>query len=352
MASRSIPIYLTKNLLDYIAVFSEEFPILFELFAKHASFIIDMEDHELDAALADSDSDLSKFQCGYDIDIRADKVFFSTVKHNPGILTKKSRTLCFLDMDEASAVAIGQEYGVIVHSSSVEKDFNPFAASYKKSLIKGIPIKGVNGWQILASEMELSPRNTIIISDRYLFTNDFATSGYENLVSCLKSLMPGSFKGSFHVLITSFYPNIDQKKLNILFGFLCTELRSSFNYDIKIELFVAPQNSELVIHKRRVFLGYQTINCDKGFNLFADRDDHNKPRDDNEFIVTPAFIPNNLGDSQFYIDSLDLERITKLCKEIGKRYSGKLSSHNSDTVLVAGDFNKQEFVPNNRLLNK
>lgn len=353
MLSRKIDIYLNKDLLETVAVFSEEFPKLFRFFSKYAVIHIDLSENELDKELSDYESDIALFKRGNDVLIIPESSFKST-NCFAELLSGKTRSVFFLDLNKQEAERLSKEYGVIIKSQSIQRDIDPFSPTglYRKNLNKGESFKS-DGWKALLDSVEFLPRNSIIISDRHLLDNDSGDVGYNNILSCLKALMPNQYSGVFQVLILSKYPNVSESKIERMAGGLKTELNNSFKYSVDVEWFLVDSN-DFYLHKRRIYLGYQTIECDKGFAVFKEGDKKGSAviREDNELSINPAFclFTDYSGDSQFGIDSEDLNKIMKNCEKIGNRYRGKLESHSSDRVKIVGDCDKKNYLPKNRML--
>ena len=243
-----------------------------------------------------------------------------------------------------------EKYGLLIYSQAITSDINPFRQSRViKELNKGDQFGvGKNGWQELMSHVELTPTNSVVINDRHLFDNEFGKIGYDNVLEALKVLMPKSFQGTFQVSIVCKYPkNLSEETLDEIGRKIPAALKSYFPYKISVELFFLSNT----IHKRRIFLGFQTIKCDKGFGLFK-QPNLSVVRDDNEFELIPAFSLDNdtCGDTQFAIDSQDLERILKQCKSDGSRYKAKKEKRFSDQVLLIGEYDQSSYSPSNKLL--
>lgn len=357
MLSRNIDIYLNKDLLETVAVFSEEFPKLFRFFSKYSVIHIDLTENELDEELSDYESAIALFQRGNDVRIIPESSFKSTNNYAE-LLSEKTRSVFFLDLNEQEAERLSKEYGVIIKSQSIQRDIDPFSpiGLYRRNLNKGISFK-TDGWKALFESFEFLPRNSIIISDRHLLDNDSGVVGYNNILSCLKALMPPQYSGVFQVLIYSKFPDGEGTLIDRMAGRLKTELNNTFSYDVAIEWFLV-DSKEYYLHKRRIYLGYQTIECDKGFAVFEEVKNKSgnvtgyRIKDDNELAINPAFclFADYSGDSQFSIDSEDLNKILKNCERIGNRYRGKMESHSSDRVKIVGDCDKKNNLPRNRML--
>lgn len=354
MASRNIPVYLNKDLLETVAVLSEDFPLLHKLFSKHASLVLDMPENDFDSQLADTESDLSHFILGNDIDASCCYGALPEFSLHPEKMAEKGRAMFFLDTDDDTATDLGKKYGVIARSTHIQNDFNPFFGQYKRRLKKEQTIGPSNGWSTLASEYPHSPVNSIVINDNYLFDNDERHKyiGTKNLCSCLKSLMPAQFSGVFQILIVCRYnEDLGHNFYNKLKGNILTQLRNAFDYDIELELVLGWGE---LLHQRLLLLGYQTIVCDKGFCLFKESlaGNFNVVRDDNELAAYPSFSLETdfYGDSQYYTDSEALQIIAKICKTTLERYEATLRTNSSDTVAVIG-YDKNNHCFKNRLIN-
>lgn len=66
-------IFLSKDVIEEIMVFKDNYPNLSAIFSSNSQMIFDMTNEELDKILSNSESDLSQIIRGYDISHEAQK---------------------------------------------------------------------------------------------------------------------------------------------------------------------------------------------------------------------------------------------------------------------------------------
>lgn len=341
MSNRRTVIYLNQNLLETILLFPEDYPELYNLFCYYSEICIDLTDNELDDILTDPNNDITQFISAHDIKLIALPGYLSRLKENPQEMMSSNRCVFFLDVSPEEAISLSQHYGIIVQSLKEPCD-SLWGPSFRKTLSKGDQFS----WEDLFQYAKLCPSNSIVINDAYLFSNESGVLGENNVLALLKNLLPKSFSAMFHILIVCQHPDCADSRCNQIVGQLKAKLNALFNYEIALEVFFHPS----ALHKRRIFMGYQTILCDKGFCIFQKQGKDVFVRDDNEFELRPMFDlrTRDYGDSQYYVDSVDLNNIRKNCKDAGIRYK---ANHSDPDVQLAGDYNRNSFSALNRLVN-
>ena len=340
-------VYSDKELLELVILYPDEFPMLYRLLSSYSEICLDISDNEYESLRNDENSIIRQFVTSEDVKVIPLHEFFVQLQESPQELIKHSRCIFFLNVSREEAIRLSLQYGVIVQSAQSPND-DLFGKNIIKGFYKGEPVK--NGWEEVFSPISLCPRNSLVIKDKYLFENESGKIGVENIVSLLRVLMPNSFYGVFQILIISNPPYIRDDSIHRLVENLKTQIKNIFDYEVELEVFFFKSE----IHKRRIFTGYQTVVCDKGFNLFNTRNNQRVVKDDNEFEIRTMFDLTKDNDylryshSQFFIDSRDLQSISKECKNAGNRY---LANKKDPSVYLCGDYNKKTCTSRNRLLN-
>lgn len=116
----------------------------------------------------------------------------------------------FMNVSVGDAKTIQKEYGVICKN---EDDTDTDILDEEKE-ISCINNDTRHDWKEFFKEIANSPTNSIIICDRYLFSNEDGTNGQENLIDILDSILPRSLKGEYHILLLC--SDIKNNDFNIL----------------------------------------------------------------------------------------------------------------------------------------
>lgn len=115
-----------------------------------------------------------------------------------------------MNVSVGDAKTIQKEYGVICKN---EDDTDTDILDEEKE-ISCINNDTRHDWKEFFKEIANSPTNSIIICDRYLFSNEDGTNGQENLIDILDSILPRSLKGEYHILLLC--SDIKNNDFNIL----------------------------------------------------------------------------------------------------------------------------------------
>ena len=165
----------------------------------------------------------------------------------------------------------------------------------------------------------------MVISDNYLFTNDF---GYENLKSILKNLLPETLKVTFDLSIIGYDKTNIQFNIKNEYNEIKKFLEFNFSYPINLSII------QVYNHKRSIYSNLARFNTDKGFSLFR----NSKIEDRNE--TTLEYCPNGsktLSDSPMTSFKFEIEKIRKKTETLSQN--------------KPANFNKVIGNKNNRLFN-
>lgn len=147
----------------------------------------------------------------------ADKYMIS-IKNDHSCVYEKPNAAFFLDISEAEAQKIQEEYGVICQSTE-HIDSSIFTEECERyDFVKNLPVKG--GWGELFEVQAKVPSNALCIIDRFLFAYDGQNNphksfseeviynGLDTITLVLLNALPKIFGGTYHVTIVC-----DSKKI-------------------------------------------------------------------------------------------------------------------------------------------
>lgn len=340
-------IFLSKDVIEEIMVFKDNYPNLSAIFSSNSQMIFDMTNEELDKILSNSESDLSQIIRGYDISHEAQKGILDYYKKNINETLKEPRSLFFMDIDKSKAESLSKDYGVMILSASEPDDLIFNHARFKYRLNKGDILSGTvqDVWLQIFSEMKTLPMNSLVISDSYLFDYSDIEDSVKNIEGMLDLVLPKEFKDTFHVL---FFSNEMHKEKNVIdkaIGDIKAYINSRRPYPILIEYVFYK-----ALHQRKIISNYDTIVFDKGFVVFKTVSNKQVKTIDTNYINCSAVYDNaadSLGMTGYDIVSEDLGDLKKLyeeCKDVC------LSQHPDSQKRILGTNNKVKNL-NNRLIN-
>lgn len=343
---QKIKVYLTKDTFEYIAIFDDEFPNLNRLFREAAVFVLDMADDELDAALEDVSSDFAVFCNSNNLKTIANKSVLQNLKLNRNEIVKQCRSLFIMDVTAEEAKTIQEETGILVLSKHDIDDNVLNHSFWRHRFVKDVAIKGdaITEWKDVLKDMPWLPTNSMVITDDYLFSESQASleDCVENVKGLLDAILPANLAVDFHILISCSHPNCDEQKRNQIVGNIKSYINSKRPYDVKIEFIFFHS-----IHQRKIITNYNVMVGDKGFINF-----NNKKRkiiDDNPTYAYTVFqnIIDSIGDTEFGMATLDLERIYNIGNEVKIMNNNGVNDYSK---RIVGDCKPDKSI-NNRLLN-
>lgn len=346
MAGSKITIYIGREALEEVAVCSDKYPNLYNIFKKNASICIDLADEDFDKIFEDSESDLSQFCLRNDIEAVPLHSYFETINSDKSIMVEKPHAMFFFHISEDEAKSLSKRYGVIVQSDNAMDD-RVLKLSFNKKLCKGETVSGNNdGWSNLFANIKMPPSNSLVISDNYLLQNvkNKKMAGLENLKILFDSILPLSLDTVFHILVITRMPqNINSGKADELNEELKTYLRGIRNYEIQLE-FVFTNT----LHPRKLISNYYELICDKGFQVFYPID-NTKVLDDNEIRLSSILHDpiDSSGDTVLQIIAKDLSDIKKMCKVLQEQIIGGVRDN---TKKITGDCGSDKSIRNRLLI--
>ncbi|MDE6522285.1 MAG: hypothetical protein K2L17_05660 [Muribaculaceae bacterium] len=180
-----------------------------------------------------------------------------------------------LDITPELAKQISAKYGVICHSIND----NPFESPLFQEAfeVDAVRKKKSENWTDILSKDNVFPSNSLVVIDRYLFSNDADASsqdGIDNLYDILNNILPKRLGVEYHILIV-----FDDKTLanGETFEIICNKinklkkrLRGVREYPITIESVSIPKGYAHYdsTHNRRIISNYFILRVDHSLKAF------------------------------------------------------------------------------------
>lgn len=181
-----------------------------------------------------------------------------------------------LDIDESQAKEISEKYGVICHSFKASPLSNPI---FQDGIEKNVEKKEEKrGWHELLPVDAVSPSNSIIFVDRYLFSKDSdgitGQDGVNNAYEVLNRILPVKLGVEYHILFV-----FDASTLSVHSGDTFESISTQLNnlvkrlarpYNIVMES-VSIDNNDMnydETHNRRILSNYFIVRVDRSLKAF------------------------------------------------------------------------------------
>lgn len=228
------------------------------------------------------DNPISVLMNSYDLEVYteeinngADDSYISRVVEMRLDVIDDPNAVFVLDIKPELAKQISTKYGVICHSIHDNPFESPlFQEAFEVDAVKK---KKRENWAHILSKDNVFPSNSLIVIDRYLFSNDVdATSqdGIDNLYDILNNVLPKKLDVEYHILIV-----FDDKTLakGEPFEFICNKinklkkrLREGREYPITIESISIPKGYAHYdsTHNRRIISNYFILRVDHSLKAF------------------------------------------------------------------------------------
>ena len=223
------------------------------------------------------------FQKDYDIDVEPQ--YTEDVGENSDLAKIESMQLAsisdpcaviILDVDANTAKKISEKYGVICHSFSESPLLSPL---FQEGIEKNIQNNEKNrGWNEIFLSGNVSPSNSLVFVDRYLFSKDSngitSQDGIDNVFEILNHILPTSLDVDYHVMLV-----FDATTLETALGDTFANISTSINrlkrrlnrpYQIIIETLSIDHNDMNYdeTHNRRVLSNYFLVRAEHSLKAF------------------------------------------------------------------------------------
>lgn len=338
-------IYSEKEIFETIVLFNEQSPNWYNIFCNHAEVCLNMTDEELEKEEVQGTPIFEFIMANGGRCPVALKDFFDEIEEDASAIIKKPRSVFFLNITKAQAKELQDNFGIVVQSSDGIDD-SILKGTFFKELPEGIRVESKKkiGWQCLL-DFKLPPSNSLIITDDWLFKNkeDSKIVGEYNIINLIDSLLPEKLEIDYHILLITKDQGRSKEKCEQLADNIISRIKSLRKFQINVEIVFAE-----TIHKRKVFLNYMSITCDRGFAMFKIKD-NKTVRGDNDFRYEKAFERNlaDIGDSVYASDGILMKKIYDKCRSVTEYIKNKCQDPDQ---RILGDCNPNKLIKN-RLLN-
>lgn len=296
-----ITIYSEKEIFENIILFSEEYPNLNKLFVFHAEVCLNISDDEMDNELKEDSVILEYTKVTGGRHPIALKEYFEDVYENNEIVACKPRSVFFLNVSKEKAIQLQEDFGVVVHGSSIMDDF--FFCDPKEDVLEE---KTKSKWSDVFLGYRMPPMNALVINDRFLFKNEENNSniGTENIVRLLDEILPKTLAVVFHITIL-----VDKDKCSCHFDGQRLEkrIKELRSYSIFFELFFLQKG----LHERILVSNYLYSFFDPSLAIFSNKSSLVRQR--TKYLISSVFYTNvaTLGKTKFELLESDLIEIKK-----------------------------------------
>lgn len=215
------------------------------------------------------------------IHANAAKQRIEEIKNEPSKVLEDPSAVYFLDVTSEEASDIQKRYGVIFKN---ENDIDDTELGDWNEIIS-IESEYDHSWSDFLDRIKRTPTNTVLISDRFVFSNDELASdkksyGIDNIVSILDAILPNSFSQDSPYQVFVLYSDIkpdNSQNCKISFNKLAkrlyeriSELRKG-KYGILVEIVAVPGNAYGYewTHNRRVVTNYHIIRTEHNLKAFS-----------------------------------------------------------------------------------
>lgn len=275
------------------------------------------------------------------------------IKKNPNKVLDDPSAVYFLDVTKEEATNIQKQYGVICKN---ENDIDDTELGEWSEIISSQGDLDHN-WNDFLAKIKKSPTNTVIINDRFVFSNDdFATKkcqGINNIINMLDALLPDTFSKDFlyHVLILYSDKNSKgESTCKIQFNKLSKKLSESIinlrkeKYNILVEVIAIPGSSfgYDYTHNRRVITNYHIIRSEHKLVAFSGKKSLCSQTLNWDSLFSKGIIDNN--DISYKNYKIILKNVVEINK-FGKRNPEKsMYKYSYDGICPKSENDKSKII--------
>ena len=339
-------VYAEKSIFEDIVLFKDDIPNWFSICSTHADVCLNITDADLTKELIPGTIIFEYINSfGGKMPIALFDIF-ETIKEEPSYIAEKPRAAFLLNIPQEKAEEYQAHFGVLVQSID-NIDDKVLKHQFYKELPEGTVVESATkkGWYNLF-HFDLPPTNCIVITDDFLVKNEERSTlfGEPNLKEIFDAILPADLKIPFHVLILTNDKDKSQNQCETLAGRLKAMIVALRTYPIQFEIVFTS-----ALHKRKLFMNYVSVTCDRGFAMFSLRD-LKTVRSSNDFRSEMLFtrISPTEGDTVLTSDNILLKEIQTRCK-IVKTYIAKNGQDTNNRIL--GDCKADKTI-NNRLIQE
>ena len=203
------------------------------------------------------------------------------IKDNPLKVLEDPSAVYFLDVTSEEAADIQKQYGVICKNENEIDDTE--LGDWGEIISSEGDLD--HSWSEFLAKIKQEPTNSILISDRFVFSNDELandrkSNGIDNIISIIDAILPKSFTqdSQYHVFILDSDKNPKgESNCKIAFNKLAKKLSEKISdlrkgkYKILVEVVAVPGNSYGYewTHNRRVMTNYHIIRTEHNLKAFC-----------------------------------------------------------------------------------
>ena len=209
--------------------------------------------------------------------------YISDILSNPSAVLKEPTSVFLLDVEPCVANDIQEKYGVICLAKEDAYKAGAMLMDDNKEYSTDNNKEFHNGWATVLAGIKQLPSNSLIINDRYLFSNleNSKGDGFKNLRQILQFLLPMKFAEretgiQYHVLIV-FDPEeiYDSQLFQSVTEKLIKMITCMRKYTIKLEVlgitkWMKTDNIHFRLHNRRIVSNYYIIKAEQQLAAFND----------------------------------------------------------------------------------
>lgn len=198
--------------------------------------------------------------------------YIKNIPTQPETVLQNPSSVFVLDIPITEAEKIQKSYGVICLSKDLPNLSMLIDTNDEHTIGDREPFG--NGWDTVLKSVKPLPSNTLLLTDRYLFSNISAKAGdgIINVQRILDSLLPQRFLGEYHVIII-----FDEESIHSSFTF--SSLVAQLNqvkqtlhreYPINLEILGVTPDCEIYnkLHNRRIVSNYYIIKVEHKLAAF------------------------------------------------------------------------------------
>ncbi|TCI85312.1 hypothetical protein [Tenacibaculum sp. M341] len=334
-------LYTEKEILEDIALFSEEFPHWHKVITSGLPVYVNINDSDLEEKLLDPEDPIFmayNASATMELPVALD-TYFTNIKTDLTQIVDKPKSIFLLDIEDNLALNVRKDYGMAVYSTSNLPE-SIFTFAFSLDLEKAQTID--TNWKgILSFEKPLS--NSLIITDNYFFNNEDnnLNRGFSNLVNFLDAYLPNKLAIDYHVTIFAEDNDRTNEWWIKEYGKLVALIKPLREFEINLELVLGS-----TIHRRRLISNYVFGKTDQGYDVFHAKKIEDV-RFDNEFEHFEIFSNlDNLGTKYFQASDNTIIKLEKISNSVCEYVS--VNGNSSGRMLFGCNKNK---TIKNRLLN-
>lgn len=304
---------------EEVVIFPEIHQNLYKIISQYSQIVLDLSDDEYDNEIADDNSALMILQnenphCPPPKNAEG---LFSEIYNDHSRVVDFPRDIFLLNLDDATCNSISSDYGVCVIPESNISFPRILSAKYKWYFEKDdqFSINGKVGWRCVMNGINVSPINSLVIIDNYMFQNSSIIRGVtkywgeDNIVNFVDAIAPNNLKTDFHILLVTKNPGKGIPWIENLLSNITSEIQGLRRYDIKVGMVIHNNGDDY--HQRCMISNYLFGDTQWGFGAFRNDIIWKK----NHLSVSGNYLTiNEIGDVDAKAANVNIRAIKDLIK--------------------------------------